>query len=59
MLYKIKQVGESNCLSKKVSYLPRDILNEVEQLYKQHYFDFVNKVFGVTIEVINIVGYKP
>jgi SAM-dependent methyltransferase len=56
MLKSLKDMGESNCLEQKVSYLRRDTLNKVKDLYTAKFLK--NGALYLEIEILNAIGYK-
>lgn len=56
MLKSLKDMGESNCLEQKVSYLRRDTLSKVRDLYSARFTN--NGALYLEIEILNAIGYK-
>jgi SAM-dependent methyltransferase len=56
MLKSLQNMGESNCLIEKVSYLRRDVLSNVRNLYGMK-FGSKDSVY-CEIEILNAIGHK-
>ncbi|MBP9792254.1 MAG: methyltransferase domain-containing protein [Rickettsiales bacterium] len=56
MLKGLRDMGESNCLAQKVSYLRRDTLQKVKELYSKKCAK--NRALCLEVEVLNAIGYK-